>query len=213
MPRSVRPAACLLLALGLALGCAAKPPPVLVPPRIDLARFGRVGIVSFSGAEPALGRLATQEFVAMLHSAQPGVPILELGEAHQVLAEVGHTELDFEAARAIGERYGVDAVFGGALEVGEPKPSVHVGRSLTSLSARADVSGELAARLLETGSGATVWSRSSSATAGVASLGVREGALPSFGAADPAQVHSGLVRRLVAEIGPDFHPRWERPAH
>lgn len=191
-------------------GCSAKAPPVLVPPRIELAQWGRVGVLGFTGAEPQLTGLATQEFVAMLHSAQPGVPILEIGAAPRVLAEVGHAELDFEAVRAIGERYGVDAVFAGALQVGAPKPSVQVGRSLTSLHARADVSGELAAKLLETGSGATVWSRSSSATAGVARVGVREGALPSFGATDPAQVHGGLVRRLVSELGSDFHARWQR---
>ena len=212
MLRGVRsPAVCLLVALGLLLGCSAKPPPVRVPPRIDLTQWGRIGVVGFSGASPELASLATREFVAMLQSAQPGVPILELGAAPRVLAEVGRAELDFEAGRAIGERFRVDAVFTGTLEVGEPKPSVRVGRSLSSLHARADVSGELAAKLLETGAGATVWSRSSTATAGVARVGVREGALPSFGATDPAQLHGDLVRRLVSELGPDFHSRWQRP--
>ncbi len=210
MLRGLRDAAlCLLCALSVALGCSRPAPRVLVPPRVDLAEWGRIGMLEFAGPEPTLSRLATRQFMEMLQAAQPGVPILELGSAGRVLAELGRSQLDFEAIRAIGARYGVDAVFAGDLAVGPPKPSVRVGRALESLKARADVSGELAARLLETRSGATVWSGSSTGTASVASLGVAEGAFPSFGASDPSQVHAGLVARLVSDLGPDFYASWQ----
>ena len=50
-----------------------------------------------------------------------------------------------------------------------------------------------------------MWSGSSTGTASVASLGVAQGTLPSFGASDPSQVHTGLVARLVSDLGPDFY--------
>ena len=146
----------------------------------------------------------------MLQQAQPGLRILELGRQKRVLSEVGHRALDFAAVRAIGEHYGVDAVFAGDLEVSEAKPSLNMGQAFTSFNARADVSGQLAARLFETRSGATLWSRSSTATANVAHLGVPNGGMPSFGASDPSKVYGGLVRQLVSHLRHDFYPRWVR---
>ena len=60
------------------------------------------------------------------------------------------------------------------------------------LRARVDLAGELAAKLLETGSGALVWSRSASGEANVANLGLRDGR-PTFGAQTPAEASNGLV--------------------
>ena len=69
-------------ALGLALapGCAEKgPPPVLVPPRLDLARYPTLGIVEFDATGGSgLGALATREFLA---AAAPGLPVQSIEEA------------------------------------------------------------------------------------------------------------------------------------
>jgi hypothetical protein len=183
---------------------------VQLPPRVDLAEWDTIGIVGFGGdAEAELSTLATREFVQMLHAAQPGVRILELGSEVRVLAEMGHAELDHAAVRAIGDHYEVDAVFAGDLELGAVEPIVRLGKTFSSLRARADVTGQLATRLLETRSGATVWSRSSRATGSVARLGVEEGGMPTFGARDPSDVQAGLVGQLVQELGDDFHPSWQ----
>jgi hypothetical protein len=192
----------------VAFGCATR---VLVPPRVDLGQWDTIGIVDFgSGGDPALGRLATSQFVQMLQDAQPGVRILELGPEQRILADLGRDTLDFEAVRALGERFPVDALFTGALELGDVRPSVRLGRELASVRAAADVNGRLATKLLETRSGAVVWSRSAQASANVARVGVRsDGSVPSVRVGDPEDARAGLVPHLVAGLGSDFYPSWQ----
>lgn len=199
-------AATLVVLVALLPACAKK---VLVDPRVDLGGWRTIGIVEFSGGkDPELGVQATRDFMQTVQQAQPGVRILELGSEARVLDEVESVGLDFEAVRALGERYDVDAVFVGRVEVSLPKPNLSFGKSFASMQARADVQGEIDARLLETASGATVWSRTSTSSANVAHLGVPSTGTPSFGATDPSDVYAGLVRQLVANVSGDFHPRW-----
>lgn len=208
MSRRIRTAAAFTLAALLAVlpGCAKK---VLMDPRVDLGAWRTIGIVEFNGGkDPELGLQATREFMEALQHAQPGVRILELGAEEDVLAEVESVGLDFEAVRALGKRYNVDAVFVGRVEVGRVKPNLRFGQSFASMEARADVEGEIAARLLEADSGATVWSRSSTSSANVAHVGVPSTGVPSFGATKPSDVYAGLVRQLVANVSGDFYARW-----
>ncbi len=193
-----------------ALACAAREtrPQVEVPPRMDLAEWTSIGIVTFDGeTDQKLAAQATRRFIEMIQAAQPGVRIVELGKASAVLEELGHDALDFKAARAMGDRYGVSAVFTGLLEMEQARPRIKFGEVPASLGARMDVTGELAARLIETQSGALVWSRSTSGLANVASVGFR-GGIPSFGAQTPEEARNGLVEHLVAELRYDFYPSW-----
>ena len=212
-----RPCAIVLAAAVLAAcatpdtGSDADSARVRIPPRVDLGEWPTIGIVTFEGAEEsALASEATRAFIEMVHDAQPAARIVELGHPDIVLAELGHRRLDFQAARAMGERYGVDAVFLGLLELSSARPRVDAGeqRSVLDLRARVDLAGELAAKLLETGSGALVWSRSASGEANVANLGLRDGR-PTFGAQTPAEASNGLVEQLVSELRHDFHPSWQ----
>ena len=210
MPSNARAAAACWIALSLAsLGCAAKNQ-VLVPPRVDLAAYGAIGIIEFAARPDAdHGDPATRQFVQMLQEAQPGAPILELGARDAVLAKVGQSELDFEAVRAIGEHYRVDAVFSGDLEMSRLKPNIRFGRSFTSMKASANINGELAVRLMETRAGATVWSRTATSTANVARVGVPAGGgVPTFGATAPEDVERGLVGSLVSDLAYDFRSHW-----
>ena len=162
MARSARIALALLL---FAAGCKHEPA-VQLPPRVELSLWPVVGVVEFSDTRrPTLGPLATRHFVEMLHAAQPGARVLELGSAQKVLSEIKRTELDFEAVRALGERYKVDAVFLADVAFSEVKPRVAIGQYWDSVSAGASVRGELNTRLYETRSGATLWTRVSSASA------------------------------------------------
>jgi hypothetical protein len=213
MPRAHRPAlATLAGALLLGLACAHRPA-VLVPPRVDLAQWGAIGVVEFDGGRDAdFAGLATDEFVQMLLDAQPGTRILELGSERKLLAEVGRDALDAEATRAIGERFGVDAFFTGALALGELRPNVRVGEAFTSVRAAANVDARLAAKLIEASSGALVWSRSARATANVARLGVPVGVgTPSVRIGDLSEAYGELVPLLVSDLSPDFHSTWQRP--
>lgn len=210
MPQSIRirtPQA--VVAILLAAGCATK---VQVPPRVELAEWDTIAIVEFTGAaDPELGDLATGQFVQMLHAAQPGAHILELGPEKRLLSQLGHDELDFEAVRALGERFHVDAVFTGALEMSNVKPNVRLGQALTSVRASANVNGRLATKLFETRSGAVVWSSGALATANVARVGVGVGGgIPSFRVGDPSEAYAGLIPQLVDQLRHDFYPTWTK---
>ena len=113
-----------------ALACAAREsrPQVEVPPRMDLAEWTSIGIVTFDGEiDQKLAGQATRRFIEMIQAAQPGVRIVELGKASAVLEELGRDALDFKAARAMGDRYGISAVFTGLLEMEQARPRIKFG--------------------------------------------------------------------------------------
>ena len=94
------------LLLSLALGaCSGKKMTVEIPPHIELSRLGSIGVVVFDvQSDEGLPGDITLKFIQYLQSAQPGVPILELGNQANVLREVGFDTLDTEAVKAIGKR-------------------------------------------------------------------------------------------------------------
>jgi hypothetical protein len=201
-----------LLLCGIALaalaGCATK---VLVPPRVELALYDKIGMIEFSSnAKGTLRRYASDKLLQSIQHAQPGVRILELGSEDQVLRWLHRDEIDFEAIQKIGERHGVDAVLIGRLDVTEVKPQIQVSQFLTSMSAQADVEATLSARLFETDSGATVWSRSARGREPVAHVKLLSDGPAHFGASDPEQAYGKLVHALVQRVTSDFRPRWVR---
>jgi hypothetical protein len=135
---------------------------VPVPPRMDLKTFGTLGIVEFtSNHDAAANARATREFQAHVHSAQPGTPLLELGARETVLAAVGGTQFDAETLRKIGQKYGVEALFVGEIVYSEPKTD-YVVKDLARVegAARTAVRGDVAVKLMEARSGASIWSSS-----------------------------------------------------
>lgn len=188
--------------------CASK---VLVPPRIDLASYGTIGMIEFSSnTAQDLGSLASQEFVAAIQSAQPGVPILELGEEDRVLRSVQRDALDLEAIHAIGKKYRVDAIISGDLEAEGVKPKLSVGSLMQSMSASAYVEGFLTARIFEARSGATIWTNTARGKETVAHVDISKRSLPRFGAKDPSDAQGRLVHGLVARVTSDFWPHYEK---
>jgi hypothetical protein len=207
----------LLLAcgLGLTLGCADKgpppavEPPVLVPPRLDLARFGTLGIVEFDASGGAdLGALATREFLAALHDAQPGTPVLELGSAARAFALPSGAAPDADAVRALGARAHVDALVLGTVAERHAKPRVALDGG--GLAASAHLLGTLDVRILDARSGATVWSRAVRGEVPLAGLGVARVGIPRVDATPVEEARVALVRTLVDEACFDLRPRWVR---
>jgi hypothetical protein len=194
--------------LSVALGCASKPK-VWVDPRIDLGEKGTLGLVQFTSPS-GYGEMATRQFVATVHQAQAGVPILELGTVAEVLDAVGLRHMGPGAVRAIGEKYGVDVVVLGHLDLEKPKPNFSV-NSLTNARASADIEGTLTTRMLDAGSGATIWSEQAMGQRAIASFGVNGSSRPSFGAVDPDGEESKLVSWLVRNVTGDFRGYWARP--
>jgi len=198
------------IAAALALGCSTPQPKVRIPPRIDLSRLGTLGLVEFAspGAEQT-GATATREFLAALQSAQPGTPVLELGDERHVLAELGRPTLDADAVRAIAEKYRVDAVIVGKFDSQRVSPKVAFDPSSVFASASAELEGALDARILDTRTGATVWSTTARARAEIAGVQITDRGISNLGASPPDDARDRLVTRLVHKATADFWAHWE----
>jgi hypothetical protein len=144
------------------LGCGGKTVLVPVPPRVDMKAYETTGIIEFaSNADVAINRHATQEFQRELQSAQPGTRFVELGTRESVLAAVGSRELDVDAVKKIGRKYGVAALFHGNIIYADPTTDIRV-TDITKMQGgvKAEIKGDIFSRLLETRTGASVWSSS-----------------------------------------------------
>lgn len=183
---------------------------VSVPPRVDLKGYGTLGVVDFtSNSGGAAGTRATQQLQEQIQAAQPGTRFIELGSREAVLAAVGRNQLDADAAKRIGKRYGVDAVFLGEIAYSDAKTDIRV-NDLTKLDAglRSEVLGDISARLVETASGASVWSNSGWVRRQVGRVNVSEqGISASMTKSDPREE---MVPALVYQITHDFRPTTER---
>ena len=216
--RMSRSLLCSLLSCAAALGAACSSPPpapppqrVLQPPVMDLSTLGALGMLEFtSQGEAPLGSVAREQFMAALQAAQPGTPVLELGNVHDVLAEVGGTGLNPATIRKIGEKYQIAALLVGDVRSSEMRPSMSLQTfsNLASLSAKVEIEGALNARILETKHGATVWATSSTARVPTGNLALTTLGTGSLEAPQMDQSRLELVKELVADATGDFQPRW-----
>jgi hypothetical protein len=193
-----------------ALGCAAKQT-FLIPPKVDLNAYQTIGVIEFSSnARGNLQQFASQQFLHTIQSSQPGIRILELGHKEQVLRSVQHAELDLEAIKSLGEKYHVDALFTGHVDVSDVKPNIQLTSLLTSLHVQADVKASLTAKLYETRLGATLWTDSARTSQTVGHVGIYPDRPVEFGARNPEDAYGQLVDTLVYRIARDFRVRYER---
>jgi hypothetical protein len=203
-----------LLAPALLTACSStKTVRVAVPPRVDLRPYPSVGLVGFtSNANSDLERMSTQKFLQEVQDAQPGTRVVELGSEAEVLASVGGRNWDAKTLRAVGEQHGVDVLVVGRLNVEKAKPQVHLSSVWKSLNAKSQVNAALTARLIETGTGATMWTRSSEVTTDVAHLNLSGKGQGNIGVRDAESAYGELVSTLVCTITDDFreHYVWRK---
>lgn len=199
----------ILALLALFLGACAQPTVlVTVPPRVDLARYPMLGIVDFVAApERALGERAARQLVEQVQTAQPGTRFIELGDRETLLASVGSRQLDPRTLKKIGEKHGVAAVFIGELAYTEPTVDVKLS-DLTKLEGgmRAEMKGEVSARLIETASGASVWSRSTEARRQIGGVRVSADQGISGSVSTKADPRRDMVPALIYQLTHDFRP-------
>jgi len=198
----------ILLAFFLVSGCSSTVL-VTVPPRVDLKGYGTLGVVDFTSNYGLGSARAAQQLQEQIQSAQPGTRFIELGSRETVLAAVGRNQLDADAAKRIGKKYGVDAVFLGEIAYSDPKTDIRV-NDLAKLDAglRTEVKGDISARLVETASGASVWSNSGWVRRQVGRVNVSDqGISGSMTKSDPREE---MVPALVYQITHDFRPTTER---
>jgi hypothetical protein len=202
----------LSLAGALSSGCSHTPPrqQIRVPPRMDLSRLGTLGLLNFaSPGDDGMGARGAREFLAALQSAQPGTPVLELGDERRLLAELGRPTLDSEAVRALGEKYRIDALIVGTLDSQRVSPKVAFDSTLAFATASAVLDGALDARILDARSGATVWSTASKARAEIAGVEVSDRGIASTGGSSPDDARQRLISRLIQKATADFWAHWE----
>ena len=180
---------------------------VPVPPRMELKVYATLGVAEFSSNYiPAVNARATREFQARIHAAQPGTRLVELGNREVLLATVGSRQLDPEALKKIGAKYGVDAIFLGEIAYSEPKTNINFNNmSKLEGSARTEVRGDISAKLVETRSGAAVWSSSAWATRQVGRVEVSgyQGVSTTMRNSD---ARDDMVPTLVLHLTEDFRP-------
>jgi hypothetical protein len=193
-------ALCAILVLS---GCASHY--VQVPPRLALAPYGRVALLTFSADQSngTLGSLATQRFAEALLSSQSGIELIELDTMDSSLRRLAARGDAAALAQALGRARDVPAVFMGDVKVSGAKPSGRI--SAGDLKLRASVLAELNVRLLSTQTGGTIWRSSAEAnrTVGQVSMGSR---LSSISVRDPNDAYGEVVRELVMNVTRDMRP-------
>lgn len=192
--RGRRPKALASLAVCAALALSACAAHYLqVPPRVNLAPYGQVALVTFSGdnADSGMASLATRRFAESVLNGQGKVELLELTAADTALTPLADR--------------GVAAVFLGTLTLTDPHSTGHL--SLSNVSVRQTVTAELSVRLVSTSTGGTLW-RSSARTDGTLGRASMSGFRPSVSIRDKDEAYGEVVDRLVATVGQDFHPTW-----
>jgi hypothetical protein len=195
-----------LLSLAMLWGCSSTVL-VSVPPRMDLKSYGTLGIVEFgSNSDGAINARATRQFQEQIQAAQSGTRFIELGSREAVLAAVGGRQLDADALRKIGEKYGVAAIFLGDIAYSEPRTDVKL-TDLTKLDGgmRTEIRGDISSRLVETNTGASVWSNSAWARRQIGRLRVSAEQGLS-GAVSKSNPREEMVPALVYQLTHDFRP-------
>ena len=182
---------------------------VLVPPRVELKDYRNIGVIEFStNAENNLRQYVTQNFIQNVQSAQPGTRVLELGSKEKVLKSVKCHELDLKTIKSIGDEYNIDALILGHLQVSEIKPNVKIFSASQAVRAQAYVEAALQTRILETNSGATLWTKANSEKTSVVKLNLASEGSFGFSASDPKKKYGKLVPELVYANTSDFRSRY-----
>jgi hypothetical protein len=207
MSKNLRSAVVALLALAIQ-GCTER---VLVPPHIDLKPHEVIGVINFDGSgQGELGPFLTQRFVDAIRRDQGLVRITMLGPRADILAATRRPHLDRDAFKAIGEKYQVRTVFTGEVVVSDVKPNVTIGQSLLHVGVSADVDATLTAQMIETETGASLWSASARDVQRIGGVEIIDDKSVTFDAEDPENAYGRLADNLVYAVTHDFRSRWMR---
>ena len=195
--------------LALAIqGCTER---VRVPPRIDLKQHEVVGVIDFEcSGHDQLGPFLTRRFVDAVRRDQGLVRIAMLGTHADVLADIEHARLDQDAFKEIGRKHQVTTVFTGNVVVSDVKPSIAAGQTLTYIGVSADVDATLTVQMVETETGASLWSASAHDVQRIAGLEVFGDNSFTLDADDPENAYDRLANTLVYAVTHDFRSRWIR---
>ena len=182
------------------------------PPRLDLAQFGRIGLITFSdNAQPSVADFVTGQFQNQIHSAQAGIPIVELGGKENLLKGIRSNQLDTTAIEKIGKKHNVSAIFIGDLAYSDVKNDVNL-EDLAAFKASmsSTLNATLSVKLIETEGGATIWSHSVSWKRKLGGVSLSENSGVSVGNSGYQDAYRKLVPDMVYDVSRDFRGRYVR---
>jgi hypothetical protein len=195
----------ILIAVALAVtgGCAARYRTVMVPPRIDLTEHEIIAVVQFNSSnEGELGPMVTRRFADLARRDQG------LVRMKNVVLESGGR--DITALKELAQRHGARTVLVGSLDVSDIRPNLSISKTLRSGTLTANVNAILTVDLIESATGASIWSTSARATRTVGHVSVFNGKDFTFDATDPEQAYGELIDALVTMATSDFRATWVR---
>jgi len=201
------------LILAGTFACSHRPPvqTVAVPPLIDLKQHEMIGVVEFgSTSDGKLGPLATRRFTQWARHDQGLVRIVDLGSKKRAMSSVGRDRWDPETFKALGQQREVKTLLVGELKISNIRPDIKVLASLSSGQVSAQVDAVLEVQLIETATGASIWSSSAAGTRSVGHVSMFSGRRFSFDADDPDRAYGELVDSLVEQATRDFRISWEQ---
>ena len=185
---------------------------VYQPPSLDLAQYGRLGMITFSDNAPqSVAEYSTELFQNRIQSAQTGIPIVELGTKQKVLQSIGSDQLDLEAMQKIGQRYKVSAVFIGDINYSDVKTDVKL-EDIVELKANVSstLHATLSVKLYETEGGAVIWSNSTSWNRKLSKVSVDKNAGVSVATNGYDDAYKKLIPDMVWDVTHDFRGRYVR---
>ncbi|MHC4557722.1 MAG: hypothetical protein ACYTFW_05805 [Planctomycetota bacterium] len=189
-------------------GCTKR---ILAPPRIDLKKHEVIGIIEFDcSGKGELGPFLTHCFMDAVRRDQELVRIVLLGTPAEILADIDQSHLDQNTFKAIGEKHQIKTIFVGNIVVSDVKPSVAIGQRLTYLGVSAEVDASLNVQMVETDTGASLWSRSARAVQRIGGVEIFSDKSFTFDADDPEDAYGLLADSLVEAVTHDFRCRWIR---
>ena len=190
-----------LLAL---MGCAgARYETITYPPRVDLSKLERIGVIEFSSPDQReLATIVTAKFMESARSEQ--------GPIRMVTLRSEGRRPDAHRLRQLAEQHGLRTIVLGELRVSRVRPSVSVSESLSSASVSGDVEATLSVEMIEVESGASLWSASGRTRESVGGLSIQGVKSVRFDGAAPEAAYNGLVETLVTQVTRDMRATWER---
>jgi hypothetical protein len=183
---------------------------IMVPPRYDLKNYEDVGIIEFAfKSEGNLGEPTTERFIEAIRRDQGMVKIVELGTESEVLKAVGKKKFDRETFKEIGEKFDVSTIFMGELLVSDVRPDISIGPGLVHMRLSAEVDASLGVKMIETETGASIWSTNVEDTEKVSEVSYFGGTAFAFDAENPDEAYGDLIYYLVERASIDFRVTWE----
>ena len=181
-------------------GCLAR-----TPPKMDLKPYNQIGVIAFNleNARGNIGDLVASKFVQVISKSHRRANLIKLGSLEEVQKRIGKSELDI---KAIGDKYGVDAVFIGTVGLSDVKAHIEESGLSANLKVLADATLTITAQLISTATGEVLWTNSITEKEKLAQIRM-SGEIPTFAADDSDRAYGLMLEDLVYKLTADFRSR------